>query len=625
MKNTLSAILCLLCLNISLAISQTTSSTSPATTQTTQAVTQPSTTTTTTEKTTASNKIVVATLEGEVEEAPPGIDLGLPDLKMNMFWDQLRLIRMVKNDDTVKGLVLLVNDPALNLAQCQQIALELARLRASGKRVYIHADTMRTALYLMAIPADKIAMSPSSSLELNGLSASVVYYKGLMEKLGIDAEVEHVGSFKLAAEPYTTTQPSKYMDEQMNDLMDNLYQQVVSAISTFRGIREAKVKGIIDRGPFVAEQAKEEGLIDLVMHRREMLKKIKQETGGELVFDYSQAPKPELKKGFSGLMQVFNMLGAAETTLSDKQIAIVYVTGMVVEGDNKELLGSNQTAGSRTMRKAFASIQKDDRIKAVVLRIDSPGGSSSASEVIWQLVHETAEKKPVIVSMGSVAGSGGYYIASAGKFIYASPSTLTGSIGVVGGKPLFKGLVDKLALNVYSYSRGANATMYDTMSRLTPSQRKNVQIQMDLVFNLFKQRVMMSRVGKIADIDALATGRVYTGQEGIKLGLVDRIGTLADAVDMAAEETKLKSYDVVHYPQPKTLPEILMEQMGYKLDDNEVVSRSLVLASLARQYGLPSVSLMGIDSAAMREAIMIVEMLRKGNVLMVSPYHIVIR
>jgi protease-4 len=622
MKNSLPVILMLLCLMGNVVMAQTTSTcTCPATTQATTA-SKPSTTTSETKE---PDKIVVATLEGEVEEAPPGIDLGLPDLKMNLFWDQLRLIRMVKNDKTVKGLVLLVNDPELNIAQCQQIALELARLRATGKRVYVHTDSMNTSLYMMAIPADKIAMSPGSSLELNGLSASVMYYKGLMEKLGIDAEVEHVGSFKLAAEPYTATQPSKYMNEQMNDLVDNLYQQVVSSISTFRGMREVKVKGIIDRGPFVAEQAKEEGLIDQVIHRRDLLKKIKQETCSELVYNYSQAPKPDLRKGFSGLMQLFSMFGTAETTLSDTQIAIVYVKGMVTEGENRALFGSNDTANSRMMRKAFNAIQKDDRIKAVVLRIDSPGGSSSASEIIWQLVHETALQKPVIVSMGAVAGSGGYYIASAGHFIYASPATLTGSIGVVGGKPVLKGLMDKLGINVYSYSRGANATINDPMSRLTPAQRKNIQEQMEFVFDQFKQRVMMGREGKIMNIDAIATGRVYTGEEGIKLGLVDRIGTLADAVDKAAEAAKIKSYDVVHYPEARTLPEILMEELGYKLDDSDVVGRSAMIASLASRYGLPSVSLMGINSQAMQEAIMIVEMLRKGNVLMVAPYHIEIR
>jgi protease-4 len=602
MKAILRSGIIFICLCASLVSGQTTSA--------------PASTTTATATAAKAEKIVVVKLEGEVTEAPPGIDIGLPDLKMNLFWDQLRLVRMVKNDSSVQALVLLVDQPSLSLAQSQQLALELARLRKSGKRVYVHADGLTTGLYMLALPADEIGMSPGGTLQFNGLAAQVIYYKGLMAKLGIEAEVEHFGDFKLAAEPFTATQPSKFMDEQMNDLVDSLYSQIVTTTARFRGLREPHVKAIIDRGPFLSEQAKKEGLIDRVVHRGEMLNQIEKELSGKLVFDYARTPAPEIKSGFGGLMQIFGMIGSKGRDGAANRIAIVYVTGAVVEGESEEFFSSAQTAGSKTMRKAFAKIRKDDRIKAVVLRIDSPGGSSSASEVIWELAAETAKTKPVIVSMGSVAGSGGYYIAAAGSYIYASPATLTGSIGVVAGKPVLKGLMDKIDLNAYTYARGKNAGLFDPFSKLTASQRENLQGQMEIIFNQFKDRVMLGRKDKIKDIVALATGRVFTGEQAIKLGLVDRIGTLADAVDRAAADAKITSYDVVHLPEPKTLPEILLEGLGYKMDPEEV---------MMSRGNLPMLKILGVDASLIRETLTVAEMLKRGNVLMLAPYHIELR
>ncbi len=576
-----------------------------------------------TEPSEVKEKIVVVKLDGEISETPPGVDLGLPDLQLNIFWDQLRLIRMVKNDRTVKGLVLLINQPELNLAQCQQLAIELGRLRESGKKIFVHADSISTGLYLLALPADQIAMTPETMLEMNGLSAQILYYKELMDKLGITAQVEHEGTFKLFGEPYTATQPSKYMDEQFNDLLDSLYGQITGAISKYRSLSEEKVKSILDQGPFLAGQAREFKLIDRVEHRAEFLERVQKQVRGKLVFDYGKTPAPSIKSGLGGLLQIFSMVGSKGAETSSNKIAVVYVTGMIVEGESEELFNSAQTAGSETMRKAFSEIRKDDKVKAVVVRIDSPGGSSSASEIIWGVIHETAKAKPVIVSMGSTAGSGGYYVAAAGDYIFASPATMTGSIGVIVGKPVMKDLMKKIYITPYTYSRGKNADLYDPFTSLSPGQRQYIREQMALTFKTFKRRVADGRKGKIADVDKLATGRVYTGQQGIQLGLVDKIGTLADAVVMAADKAKIKSYQVVHFPKPKTLPELILEGLGYKVDPDDLVADAderMLSMFASRRMG--PLDLAGLNRGVLRQAMRVMKMMQQGKVMAISPYQI---
>jgi len=575
------------------------------------------------------NKVVVVKLDGEITEAPPGVDIGMPDIQLNIFWDQLRLIRMLKNDASVKAIVLLLNQPKLSLAQCQQLAMEFDQLRASGKKVFIHSDSIPASLYMLALPADTIAMTPGAMLELNGLAVQVLYYKRLMDKLGIQADVEHLGKFKLFAEPYTATQPSIYMNKQINGLLDSLYGQIISGIVKYRHLSQEKVKSVLDQGPFLAEEAKDFGLIDQLSHRADLLEQVRKETKGNLVFNYARTSAPQVQKGLGGLLQIFSMIGSkGEEEPSGYKIAIVYATGIIIEGETESFFDSSGTAGSETIRKAFAEIKKDDMIKAVVLRIDSPGGSSTASEIIWGTVHEAAKTKPVIVSMGSMAGSGGYYIAAPADTIFASPATLTGSIGVVVGKPILKDLLDKIYINQYTYTRGKNADIDNPFTALTPEQRKLVREKVLKTFDLFKQRVREGRKDKIKDLDALATGMVYTGEQGVELGLVDKIGTLADAVALAAKKANIKSYQVVHLPKPKTLPELLLEGLGYKVDPDDVIASDTEerLLSLLTDHRMDlTLSLAGFQPSVIRQTLQMIKLMQKGGVLAISPFQISIK
>lgn len=577
----------------------------------------------------AADKLVVVTLDGEIRETPPEIDLGVSDLMPNLFWDRMRLIRTAAKDDKVKAIVLLIKQPKLDLAQSQQLAAELRRFTAAGKKLYVHADSLSAGTYLQALPADKIAMSPGAMLMLAGVRLQVFYYKDLMAKLGIEAEVVHVGKYKLAAEPYTRSTPSEAMVEQLTELANEIYDQIAGQICLARKISPDRIDSIIDEGPFMAEQALEAKLIDRVCHRDKFLTEIKEATGGKLVYGYGRTKTLKIQPGMAGFFQLFRILGAGRRAVGGDKIAIVVVNGFIVEGASKEFWSSAGTAGSETLRKAFKKINQDNQIKAVVVRVNSPGGSASASEIIWNAISTTAARKPVVVSMGGSAASGGYYIACAGHYIFASPATITGSIGVVAGKPVLDELLKKIGVAAFAVSKGKNAAMLDPFTRLTEHQRKTLQRLLERVYNRFIERVARGRAGKIDDVSKLATGKVFTGRQAVKLGLADRIGTLADAVEWAAKKAGIDSYNVILMPQPKTLPEIILEGFGYDLDPEamQTVSRILVrvLGNIDSSILQSATGSGMLDASMLRRIRNIVRVFGKGNPLMLAPYHIEIR
>lgn len=572
---------------------------------------------------------VVLKLDGPIREAPPEIDLGISDLQSDLFWDDLQLIRRAAKDESVRAIILLINQPELKMAQVQQLAAEIKRFKAAGKNVFVHADTLESGPYLLALSADQIAMTPSSILMLAGVRMQVLYFKELMTKLGIEVETVHAGKYKLAAEPYTRDQPSEEMAEQLNDLVNDIYGQIAGEISQSRNLAAEKTDEIIDNGPYTAEQALDAKLIDRVCHRDKFLREIKETSGLELVFDYSRSKVPSIQPGLAGFFQMLRLFGGEVQPVTGDKIAVVVVNGVIVEGSSEEFWDTAGTAGSETLRKAFKSINRDDGIKGVVVRIDSPGGSATASEIIWNVIKETAERKPVVISMSGEAASGGYYIACAGEYIFAAPSTITGSIGVIAGKPVVTELLSKIGVSAFSVAKGKNAGILDPVSKSSDHQRETLQKLTEQVYRQFALRVEQGRAGKIKDISELATGRVFTGREAVKLGLVDEIGTLADAVDRVAKDAGTESYHVIMLPKPKTLPEIILESLGYNVDPESVVtSRQLlsrvVLGGPVAPFGLSDLpGTMGLSIWS--EARMIVRVLQGGQPLMLAPVHIDIR
>ena len=350
-----------------------------------------------------------------------------------------------------------------------------------------------------------------------------------------------------------------------NWLLDSLYDTQVKRIATSRKVSPELVKAWIDSGPHSAEKAKELGMVDAVEHRQELEARLKQQFGSDIVFDRKYGSKAEPKLDASSPFGLFKfwgeLLGAPRPAESKKPaIGIVYVEGPITLGGQAASMFQDAVASSSSIRKALDAAAADDTIKAVVLRVDSPGGSALASEIILDATRRVKAKKPFTVSMGNVAGSGGYYVACGSDTIFADETTITGSIGVVGGKLATSGLYDKLGVTFKSYRRGQNAGMLASSEVFTPGERLKMRSWMDEIYGVFKGHVTAIRGNRLKKpIDDLAGGRVYTGTQALELSLVDRLGTLHDAVKHVAALAKLTDYDVRVVPKPKSFLEQLLE------------------------------------------------------------------
>ena len=429
--------------------------------------------------------------------------------------------------------------------------------------------------------ATEITVVPTGDLWLTGFYAESPYVRGLLNKIGVTPDFLHCGDYKSASEIYMREGPSPQAEEMQNWLLDSMYQTTIQLIAKGRGVDEAKVCEWIDNGPYTAGKAKEHGIIDRVQQRHDLEESLKQKYGESVKFDHKYAAKASDKIDFSSPMGIMNfyaeLLGGGKKKTSHKDsIAVVYVEGAIVLGnpESSPLSFGGKSAGSTPIRKALDEAANDDTVKAVVLRVDSPGGSATASDIILAAAKRVKAKKPLVVSMGNVAGSGGYYVACGTDMVFADEATITGSIGVVGGKLATSGLWDKVGIKWKSYGRGANAAILSTAQPFTEAQCNRMQAWMDDIYGVFKDHVVAIRGSKLKKpIDELAGGRVYTGKQALDLGLVDRLGTLSDAVKHVAEQAKLDKYEIRVVPEPKSfLQTLLGNAMGEDDDDSKGVS-----------------------------------------------------
>jgi protease-4 len=369
-------------------------------------------------------------------------------------------------------------------------------------------------------------------------------------------------------------------------------------IAKGRGVDIAKVKIWIDGGPYSAAKAKEAGLIDAVEHRQEFEAMVKNKVGKEMAFDrkYGQKKQPTLE--FSNPFAIFKIFADMADESKKKKtgknaVGIVYVDGpIMVGGDGRSSPFSSKAAMSSKIRKALDDAAKDDSIKAVVLRVDSPGGSAVASEIILDATKRVKAKKPFVVSMGDVAGSGGYYVACGSDVIFADETTITGSIGVVAGKFATNDMWKKLGITFKAYQRGANAGMLSSADVFTKDERQKMQDWMDEIYGVFKGHVTAIRGDRLKKpIDELAGGRVYTGKQALELGLIDKIGTLQDAIAYIAGKADLKDYDIRVVPEPKNFLEQLIEETSGGKNDPSHVGLMARLPSVGHSPSLVDLAL----------------------------------
>ena len=458
----------------------------------------------------------------------------------------LAAIDYAAEDQDIKVLLLRISDHDLGWGRAEELAEGIRNFRAAGKYALAHLEDPENLDTLIAASCDRVTMPSGASYHLTGLLSEVMYLKGLLDMLEIKPELFQAGKYKSAVEPYTRSAMSREHREAMEAVLDNIYDRWVQALARSRGLGEDRVRELIDRGPWRAEEALEHKLVDALIYEDE-------------IDDY-------LEK-WLGLMPVriaadrFLRLygtrpGLSEPWKNQPALALITATGPIHGGESRYYGPGDATVGADTLRAALQQVREDDGIAAVVLRVDSPGGSATHSDLIWREVERLRAAKPVVVSMADVAASGGYYIAMPADYIVASPGTLTGSIGVIGGKMNLKGLYTKLGIKKEQVHRGRHADIVTDYGAYSAELKSKMRQEMDAVYRLFVDKAASSRKRDRAEIEAAAQGRVWTGDQAKSLGLVDELGNLLAAVRRAKERAGIavsKRVPLVILPRMKKL------------------------------------------------------------------------
>lgn len=503
-------------------------------------------------------KVAHFDLKDPLTERPPTFTL-FPEQSNDTLLSLVQRLKEAADDKDIRGVLITLRGAELSLSQAGELRDALAKVNARHKPTFVYADSYETTGYVMATGASDICILPGGDLMMPGVGLEVMFARGLLDNIGVKADFIQIGEYKGADEALTRTAASDQLRGEMTRLADSLYGQIVLTISQQRHLKPEAVKGLIDEAIIPASRAKEQKLVDHLVDLDDVKALIGKSIGQqvELVRRYGEVDREaiDLSNPFS-LLALLNEKPKAET---GPAIGLVYVDGVITEGDGDESLFSEEGTGDGYLRKAMRLAERDDDIKAIVVRISSPGGSALASETAWQAVRRAAAKKPVVISIGGMAASGGYYIASAGDTIFADPTSIVGSIGVVGGKMVLRDLYAKIGITTETFSRGANAEIFSSSEPFTPGQKQLLTKWMDQTYKQFTARVMTTRTGKIKDIDQVAKGRIFLAAQAIDLGMVDRIGGLDQAIAFAADKVDMEEgeYELRMLPSPKTLADLL--------------------------------------------------------------------
>jgi len=463
----------------------------------------------------------------------------------------LAQFRKAKADKRIKAIILDVDASETGWAKAEEIRGAIQDFRASGKPVYAYMETGFNKDYYVAAACDKVYIPPSGELFVTGLAADVMFFRGTLDKLGVYPDVYQIGKYKSAGDMFTQKQMTDAHREYINSMLDDLYGHLVDGIVKGRGKSADDVKKIIDNAPYTAKQAQEQGLIDGAVYREDVEKMIKKNLG------YNDNDELRVVKASDYRKITQESLGLNK----GEKIAVVYASGDIMSGSSQFGSGGEETIGSDSLVRVLNDVRDDNSIKAVVLRIDSPGGSGLASDIIWRGIESLKAKKPVVVSMSDVAASGGYYIACNANKIVAQPSTITGSIGVVGGKPVVKGFYDWIGVTNEYVLRGTNAGMFRETEKFSDSERAKFQEFLKSTYDDFTSKVAKGRGKDQAYIDSIGQGRVWTGRQGRDNGLVDEYGGLDKAIEIAKQLANIpasKGVQRIILPQPPSFLEQLL-------------------------------------------------------------------
>ena len=494
-----------------------------------------------------------------------GPDQSLTGLVMNF--------KKAKVDKRIKAVLLDIDLSGVGWGKAEEIRDAITDFRSSGKPVYAYIEFGLNKEYYIATACDKIIVPPPGELFINGLAADVMFFRGSLDKLGIYPDIFQIGKYKSAGDMFTQKQMTDAHKEYINSMLDDLFNRYINEIAQARHKTPEEMRALIDDAPYSANKAKEVGLIDDTLYRDDVEKQFKKLLG------YKDTDTFVAVRGSDYRDVSPESLGLNK----GERIAVIYASGDIGSGSSQNSPSGEQSIGSDTLAKALNDAAADKTIKAVVLRVDSPGGSGLASDIIWHAVEAANQKKPVVVSMSDVAASGGYYISASASKIIAQPSTITGSIGVLAGKPVMRGFYDWLGISNEYVLRGKNAGMFRETEKFSDDERKKFEDWIKTTYYQdFVPKVAKGRNKDAQYVDSVGQGRVWTGAQARDRGLVDDFGGLDKAIEVAKQLAKIpadKGVERVILPYPTTFLQELLSGGGEN-SNTQIEQQRAVYAAL---------------------------------------------
>ena len=498
----------------------------------------------------AGNSTLVLKVGGDLQEMEPTGVIGQFFEAPPTVRSVVESLRKAKVDRRVASVIIRPAGAAALWGKIQEVRDAIIDFRRSGKPIIGYLEYGGEQEFYLASACDKVFLMPTSSLDLTGMANYELFLRGTLDKIGAYPDTLHIGEYKTASNTFTEHTFTPAHREMAESLNSDLYEQLIRGIANGRHKSEKDVRALVDHGPFLPEDAVRAGLVDDVAYEDEIDDKVQLAKGK--VNYLSESDYRHVSAGSLGLNR-------------GPRIAVIYASGVIASGENNYDSPSGQVVGADTMADSLRKARADSSIKAIVLRIDSPGGSAIASDVIWREVMLTRNVKPLVASMSDVAASGGYYIAMPAHAIVAEPATLTGSIGVVMLKFVIDGTLKKLGMNMEGVTKGRYADLYSPVRAFTPEERAKVQEQMQATYDTFVEKAAAGRNTTPERIDAIAQGRVWTGAQGKQVGLVDELGGLERALALAKQRAKISpdaEVEIVVYPGRKSFYDLVRSPFG---------------------------------------------------------------
>ncbi|HWP45605.1 MAG TPA: signal peptide peptidase SppA [Candidatus Limnocylindrales bacterium] len=526
--------------------------------------------------------VLVINMEGSILDMPP-----MDPFTTRLAGEDIQTLQGILNnlkkatiDKRIIGILLNIKRFHAKFTTTQEIREALIKFKESGKKVFAYLEDIGMRSYFLVSPADKIYLSPSGETFLGGIRVEIPFYRKMLDKIGITPEFVYIGKYKTAPQSFIRDSMSEDHREVMNDLLDDFYNGYVEQIAAARGVPISRVKEWIDNGLYTAYESLLAGIVNELVYESQLDEKLRRELGLPEEAD-SQVEKEEtvwekwltrwrITEKKTPLNKLNNTQYARVSVKAPglheegEKVAIIYAQGIIVSGRSVNALGGSNQIGSDTLVKLIKNLVEDKKIKGILLRVDSSGGSSQASDIIWNSIQEARQKKPVVVSMADVAASGAYYISVPADCIVAYPLTITGSIGIFGGKFSTKGLYDLIGLNIETLQRGKNAGMFTSVRTFTEEERERFRHNVQAGYDEFISKVSQGRRMPLEVVDAVAQGRIWTGKRAVELGLIDRLGGIETAIEILKEKIgipKEKDITLVAYPKIENPFQILLKRL----------------------------------------------------------------